>query len=76
MQEDVKAHNLCERKLTPGVYLRVVSLQGLHVMTIRFSLPEKQIGGNEVCISLFLRTELMYYSLLSILGISAAFLLS
>jgi hypothetical protein len=76
VQADARAHNQRERKLKPGVYLRVVSLQLLHGMTIRFSLLEKQIGKNEVCIFLFLRAELMYYSRLSILGISTAFLLS
>ena len=42
-------------------------------MTIRFSFLEKQNGNNEV--PLFLRVDLMYYSLLSIFGISAAIVL-
>ena len=67
-------HNLCERILTSGVGLGDVPLECLFYMTFRFSLLEKQNGNNEV--HLFLRVDLMYYSLLSILGISDAILLS
>jgi hypothetical protein len=60
--------------LTVGVGLGDVPLERLFYMTFRFFLLEKQNGKNEVL--LFLRVDLMYYSLLSILGISTAILLT
>ena len=60
--------------LTSGVGLGDASLGACSYMTFRFSLLEKQNGKNEV--TLFLRVDLVYYALLSILGISADILLS
>ena len=61
---------MCERKLTPGVGLRDVSIPSAPAgMTSRFSLLEKQNGNNEV--PLFLRVDRMYY----LFSVSSAFVL-
>jgi hypothetical protein len=70
-----RAHNLCERMLTPGGCLADVPRECLFYVTrFKLSFLKKHNGNNEV--PLFLRVDLMYYSLLSIFGISAAILLS
>ena len=51
-----------------------VPLECLFYMTFRFTILEKHTGNNEV--PPFLRVDLRYYSLLSIIGILAAILLS
>jgi hypothetical protein len=60
---------MCEHMLTPSGCLGV-PFERLFYMTFRSSLLEKQSGSNES--SLFLRVDLIYYSLLSIFGISGS----
>jgi hypothetical protein len=66
-----RAHNLCERMLTPGGCLADVPLQCLFYVTFRNKFKTVAIFR-----LLYFIFDLIYYSLLSIFGISAAILLS
>jgi hypothetical protein len=64
-----RAHNLCERMLTPGVYLRDVSLHACEGMSIRLCFTRQTKCSISSC-------GPQNHALLSIIGISADIILS